>query len=546
MLPLLPILRNLPPMQLTGDAASVPAEARLELPFSLIEPQLATGRISVTAKVFEVSLPAEYRSLFQAGAGAVDVSLPLQEVLKNLPAASLRMRDDQVEQEAGQNFATPFSAKAEEDAKTLNVPLTPIAKPVVAPVPVEASLPAVAEPVAASVSPAVEPRIAEPVAAPEAYARPATAPEGEKGFDRPLRSPLQVALDTDEKLDAKAVVALVNKIPGVKSCAILFGDGLSLAGSLPAELETEGICAMAPSLMQRIENHLVDTKLGALRGMTLSCVKGAITFYMHENLCLARAPCRRRLCPEKPARSWAASCTSFPENILTPFRVLSPCRSSITPAERSSSRSSITVLRCVARRRISATSTSGLIRRTGAISSRSRPRPTALCSSIFCRLNAVVIKGFVTKFQLYTVPGQVIYNATRQLVLRSVDGVIFVADSQWEKMEENVESFKNLEDNLAKQNISIDEIPYVLQYNKRDLENVAPVNYLEYVLNNRKKRVQSFEVVSSTGQNVFASLNAVSQILLHKFSKQSDVPKTAPPPVAIPVEPVAKKAGAAV
>jgi signal recognition particle receptor subunit beta len=114
-------------------------------------------------------------------------------------------------------------------------------------------------------------------------------------------------------------------------------------------------------------------------------------------------------------------------------------------------------------------------------------------------------------------------------------------------MEENVESFKNLEDNLAKQNISIDEIPYVLQYNKRDLENIAPVNYLEYVLNNRKKRVQSFEVVSSTGQNVFASLNAVSQILLHKFSKQSDVPKTSPAPVAIPVEPPAvRKEGAAV
>ncbi|PYJ86975.1 MAG: hypothetical protein DME70_07320, partial [Verrucomicrobia bacterium] len=111
--------------------------------------------------------------------------------------------------------------------------------------------------------------------------------------------------------------------------------------------------------------------------------------------------------------------------------------------------------------------------------------------------------------------------------------------------EENVESFKNLEDNLAKQNISIDEIPYVLQYNKRDLENIAPVNYLEYVLNNRKKRVQSFEVVSSTGQNVFASLNAVSQILLHKFSRQSDMKTAAPAPVAIPVEPPMAK-GAAV
>src|ERR1700738_533340 len=155
----------------------------------------------------------------------------------------------------------------------------------------------------------------------------------------------------------------------------------------------------------------------------------------------------------------------------------------------------------------------------------------------FLPLNAVVIKGFVTKFQLYTVPGQVIYNATRQLVLRSVDGIVFVADSQWEKMEENVESFKNLEENLARQNMSIDEVPAVLEYNKRDLPNVAPVNYMEYVLNNRKKRLQSFEVISSTGQNVFAALNAVSQILLHKFSKQSDVPQSVAAPVAIPVEP---------
>src|ERR1700745_2918754 len=87
----------------------------------------------------------------------------------------------------------------------------------------------------------------------------------------------------------------------------------------------------------------------------------------------------------------------------------------------------------------------------------------------FLPLNAVVIKGFVTKFQLYTVPGQVIYNATRQLVLRSTDGVVFVADSQWEKMEENVESFKNLAENLALQNVNLDDMPLVLQYNKRDL-----------------------------------------------------------------------------
>src|SRR6478672_4587444 len=152
----------------------------------------------------------------------------------------------------------------------------------------------------------------------------------------------------------------------------------------------------------------------------------------------------------------------------------------------------------------------------------------------FLPVNAVVIKGFVTKFQLYTVPGQVSYNATRQLVLRSVDGVVFVADSQWEKMEENVESFKNLEENLTQQNLSIAEIPYVLQYNKRDLTNIAPINYLDYVLNNRKKRVQSFEVVSSTGQNVFATLNAVSRILLHNVSKQSDAGRSAAPGAAQP------------
>lgn len=153
----------------------------------------------------------------------------------------------------------------------------------------------------------------------------------------------------------------------------------------------------------------------------------------------------------------------------------------------------------------------------------------------FLPLSAIVIKGFKTKFQLYTVPGQVIYNATRQLVLRSVDGIVFVADSQWDKMEENVEAFKNLEENLNKMNMSLDEMPYIIQYNKRDLPNTAPINYMEFLLNNRKKRVQSFEVISSTGQNVFSSLNVVSQLLLHKFNKASNATQTSslPPQIAV-------------
>jgi predicted regulator of Ras-like GTPase activity (Roadblock/LC7/MglB family) len=254
-LALKPILQGLPSFQLGGDPSSVPAEAHIELPFSLVEPQLAAGRITLTPEVFAAGLPAEYRSLFKAGEAA-DVMLPLHEVLKNLPAASLRMRDDQEEQEAGANFATPFSAKAEEDAKRFNIAGTAVAKPIVTPV--------------------------APVEEAQAGAVPMRKP-----FDPLPRNPLQVALETDEKLDAKGVVAHVNKLAGVKACALMFGDGLSLAGSLPAEYETDGLCAMAPSLMQRIENHMVETKLGALRGMTLSCVKGAVTFFMHENLCLA-------------------------------------------------------------------------------------------------------------------------------------------------------------------------------------------------------------------------------------------------------------------
>ena len=81
----------------------------------------------------------------------------------------------------------------------------------------------------------------------------------------------------------------------------------------------------------------------------------------------------------------------------------------------------------------------------------------------FLPIEAMTIRGFKTKFQLYTVPGQVIYNTTRQLVLRGVDGVVFVADSQYEKMPENVESFQNLVDNLASLKLNLDEIPYVLQ-----------------------------------------------------------------------------------
>ncbi len=135
----------------------------------------------------------------------------------------------------------------------------------------------------------------------------------------------------------------------------------------------------------------------------------------------------------------------------------------------------------------------------------------------FFPLETVTIKGYKTKFQLYTVPGQVIYNTTRQLVLRGVDGLVFVADSTYEKMEENVESLKNMEDNLRTLKLNLTDIPYVLQYNKRDSANPAPVEYMDFLLNNRDVQVPSFPAIAPKCEGVFETLNAITGLLLNKF-----------------------------
>jgi signal recognition particle receptor subunit beta len=139
----------------------------------------------------------------------------------------------------------------------------------------------------------------------------------------------------------------------------------------------------------------------------------------------------------------------------------------------------------------------------------------------FLPIEAMTIKGFKTKFQLYTVPGQVVYNTTRQLVLRGVDGIVFCADSQYDKMEENVESFTNLQDNLKALKMNLEDIPYVLQYNKRDLPNVADVDYMEYLLNNRDVQVPSFTACAHKCEGVFETLNMITRMLLHKFINES-------------------------
>ncbi len=109
---------------------------------------------------------------------------------------------------------------------------------------------------------------------------------------------------------------------------------------------------------------------------------------------------------------------------------------------------------------------------------------------------------------------------------------MFVADSQWDKMEENVESFKNLEENLRRQGTSLDQVPYVLQYNKRDMPNMAPTHYLEYLLNNRAKRAKSFAAVATNGQGVFATLNMISRLLLQKFTREMETRSASETPSA--------------
>jgi signal recognition particle receptor subunit beta len=135
----------------------------------------------------------------------------------------------------------------------------------------------------------------------------------------------------------------------------------------------------------------------------------------------------------------------------------------------------------------------------------------------FLPLELGTVRGFKTRFHLYTVPGQVFYDASRKLILKGVDGVIFVADSQVERMDANVESIDNLQINLKAQGYDLLAIPYVLQLNKRDLPNVVPVD--EMVRELRKKGEPVFEAVASKGAGVFETLKGVAKLVLQELTK---------------------------
>ncbi len=129
------------------------------------------------------------------------------------------------------------------------------------------------------------------------------------------------------------------------------------------------------------------------------------------------------------------------------------------------------------------------------------------------------IRGFQTRFHLYTVPGQVFYDASRKLILKGVDGVVFVADSQIERMEANVESLDNLKVNLQEQGYYLDKIPYVVQYNKRDLPNAAPLNEMRNLLN--PAGVPDFEACATTGEGIFETLKCVAKLVLTDIKRMA-------------------------
>jgi hypothetical protein len=167
----------------------------------------------------------------------------------------------------------------------------------------------------------------------------------------------------------------------------------------------------------------------------------------------------------------------------------------------------------------------------------------------FMPLDLGNVAGMRTKFQLYTVPGQVYYNSTRKLVLQGVDGVIFVADSDPDKVDENIESYANLIENLTEYGKDIRELPHVIQYNKRDLPNALSVAELDKSMN--KFGVPTFEAVAYTGEGVFPTLKTLAAMVLESIEKVDgrNPRKPAgrkPAPPAPPARPAAPRAAAPV
>ena len=142
----------------------------------------------------------------------------------------------------------------------------------------------------------------------------------------------------------------------------------------------------------------------------------------------------------------------------------------------------------------------------------------------FLPVDLGTISGFQVRFQLYTVPGQVYYDATRRLVLQGADGVVFVADSQPSRQEENLESFRNLQENLLKQGVDPRAVPVCIQYNKRDLPEAVEIASMERTLNYRGEA--AVEASAATGEGVVETLRCASELVLTRLAARLQSPET--------------------
>jgi len=286
-LPLRPILASLPPMQVAGDVDSVPAEAKISFPMALIAPQLATGKVAISPKDFHAALPEQYRGLFLPDAVEAPVPLSLPDVLANLPGDSLRVRADQEVSTHDEMFETPFLAKAKEDAERFagRQGAVPVAAP--------------AEPEVPKVE---TPKVKAPEVAKAEVPKVTIPPRQARGLEPVETAGLQVAqvsiptttgetsvaepAEAAPKFDAKSAIALACALPGVASCSVIFADGLIIAGNIPNEMHMEGLSAVAPTMLKKLQKHMCETQLGPLSCVTVHGERSPVTFFSAGNLCL--------------------------------------------------------------------------------------------------------------------------------------------------------------------------------------------------------------------------------------------------------------------
>lgn len=260
-LSLLPILRSLPPMQAKQDPTDISADAKISFPMALVAPQLASGKVVIQPRDFHQALTPEFQKYFDAAAVDAPVQLSLPDVLSNLPGDALRMRDDQEVIKQDEVFETPFSAKAAEDAARFSSPASPAAE-----TKLEAATPAVIT------KPGVKtPAEPEKASTPEVKMPTVEAPKAE---------------ETAAKFEAKDAITKACALTGVASCSLIFADGLSIAGNIPSEMGMEGVSAVAPTLLKKIEKHMLDTQLGGLTCITIHGEKSPVSLFLRGNVCL--------------------------------------------------------------------------------------------------------------------------------------------------------------------------------------------------------------------------------------------------------------------